>query len=202
MKKILLTLLFLAFITPLCEAKDVKVKVKSLSDTSIYSNAQNLRARVIEDTKMEGDITLQKNAILDSKVIEIVPPKRCKRNGYIIIQPVVYIYGDFVFPIKDQELRAKVTYYTKPDYKKAATEAAIGVGASFVKGGKYVVTFSEGIMNPEEGQTRLKSGFNNLYENSAISYVGKGKEMNVKEGDELVYKFFFEDTPKWQFWKR
>ena len=202
MKKIVLTFIFLLLLAPVCEAKNVKVKVISLSDIDKYSNTQSLRARVVEDTKLKNDVTLQKDAVLDSKMMEIVPPKRGKRNGYVIIQPVVYIYGDYVIPIKDQELRAKVTYYTEPNYKKAATEAVIGVGASFVKGGKYIAHFSEGIIKPEEGESRLKSGFDNLYENSALSCIGKGKEMNIKKGDNLVYKFFFEDTPKWQFWKR
>ena len=202
MKKILFIFAFILFFINSAHAKDIKVKVESLNDMNVYENNQSLRARVVEDTKLKNDIILQKDAVLDSKIIEIVPPKRAKRNGYLIIEPVVYIYDNLVIPIKSEELRAKVTYYTKPDYKKKAAEAAIGAGASFIKGGQYVARFSEGVIKASEGESRLKSGFENLYQNSAISYIGKGKEINIKQGDALVYKFFFEDTPKWQFWKR
>ena len=202
MKKILLIFTLILLFINSSDAKDVKVKVESLSSMSIYEDNQSLRARVIDDTKLKNDIVLQKDSILDSKMIEIIPPKRAKRNGYLIIEPVVYIYDNLVIPIKSEELRAKVTYYTKPDYKKKVKDAAIGAGASFIKGGQYVARFSEGVIKADEGESKVKSGFENLYQNSVISYIGKGKEINIKKGDLLVYKFFFEDTPKWQFWKR
>ena len=202
MKKFLLILLVSVLFTSFCYAKNVKVKVESLNNVSIDSHTQNMRVRVIEETKIKDDITLQKDSVLDSRMIEIVPPKRAKRNGYVVVEPILYIYNGLVIPIQNEELRAKLTYYVKPNYKKAAIDTGIGIGASFVKGGKYIASFSEGVIIPKEGESRIKSGFENLYENSALSYAGKGKEVNIKRGDILVYKFFLEDTPKWQFWKR
>ena len=201
MKKILLLLCLLLFgVHP--SLASVNVIVKSLTDFPEYSETKSLRAVVIQDTEVKEGIVLQKDAILDNKLVEIIPPKRLKRNGYIIVEPVVYIYGGLVLPVKSENLRARVKYYKKRDYKKMAVNAGLSVGSHFVKGAKYAVNFSQGVISPNEGESRIKSGFENVYENSALSYISKGKPINIAEGDELVFEFFYSDTPKWKFWKR
>lgn len=188
MKKILFLFVLLILCTISANAKNVKVE--SLSFVNNESKTNNISAKVLYDTKLTDTITLKKDAIIDGEVIEIIEPKRGKRNGYLIIQPTSYSEGDKTTKIVNKKIRAKVKYYQEIDYKKVAIETGVDVGASFVKGGKYIAHFMEGVISPNEGETRMKSGFENLYQNSFISFIGKGKDINIKPKDELIYKFY------------
>lgn len=188
MKKILFLCVLLILCATSVNAKNVKVE--SLSFVNNESKTNNISAKVLYDTKLTDTITLKKDAIIDGEVIEIIEPKRGKRNGYLIIQPTSYSEGDKTTKIVNKKIRAKVKYYQEIDYKKVAIETGVDVGASFVKGGKYIVHFIEGVISPNEGETRMKSGFENLYQNSFISFIGKGKDINIKPKDELIYKFY------------
>ena len=200
MRKIL-TLFFILFLSiASVEAKNVKTECISAADEN--SPSDYIYARVTKDTSFYEGLTLQKGAIIESKILNYTGAKRGKRNGYFTVEPVKITNGEDIIEIEEGTLNAKVQYYKKPDYKKAAIETGIGVGASFVKGGKYVVQFSEGVIKPKEGESRIKSGFENLYENSALSYMGRGKDLNLEEGSTLIFKFSDLDVPKWKVWKR
>ena len=199
MKKIVFLFLILALTAPFASAKSVKME--SMSNVNNESTSANICAKVLQDTELTKDITVKKDTIINGVIVEVIAPKRAKRNGYIIINPVSYTHNDKTISLTNKDIMAKVQYYTEPNYKKMAIETGVGVGASFVKGGKYIVKFSEGVIRPEEGESRLKSGFDSLYQNSAISYIGKGKDVDIKVGDKLTYKFYNVNNPKWKFWK-
>lgn len=188
MKKILFLFVLLIFNAISVNAKNVKVE--SLSFVNNESQTNDISAKVLYDTKLTDTITLKQNAIIDGKIIEIIEPKRGKRNGYLIIEPTSYITDNEVTKIVNKKIRAKVQYYKEVDYKKVVIEAGVGIGASFIKGGKYIAHFIEGAIRPNEGETRIKSGFENLYQSSFISFIGKGKDINIKPKDELTYKFY------------
>lgn len=88
----------------------VDVAVESLTDFPEYSETKSLRTRVVQDVKIKEGIVFQKNAILDSKMVGIIPPKFFKRKGVVTVEPVLYIYNGLVLPIKSENLKAKMSY--------------------------------------------------------------------------------------------
>ena len=66
------------------------------------------------------------------------------------------------------------------------------VGSYFVKGLSIGVSFVEGFAKNEK-DNRFKSGVANAYEESPISLVEKGDELEIKTGDDFYFVFKTEE---------
>ena len=68
--------------------------------------------------------------------------------------------------------------------KKIVKKTASTVGSFFVKGFSYGVSFVDGFSENKE-DNRLKSGAKQVYDDSFLSYIEYGSEVEIKEGDEF-----------------
>ena len=69
-------------------------------------------------------------------------------------------------------------------------KAALTVGDYFVKGLSICYSFVEGVVKNEKDDNRLKSGVKNAYEESPLSLISEGEQLDIKVGDDfyLVFK--------------
>lgn len=182
-----------------------KVIVESLEDFSVDNNCNTVKFKVLKENSFENGITFEKDSIISAKAARVVEPKRGKRNGYLVIAPESYTVpskNNENIKINDEYWFANVVGYKPFDVKKAAFGAGLGVAGHFIKGIGQIFYFGKGIITPNEGEGRLKSGAKNVYENSPLCYIEEGEEVNIKTGDVLLLKFHYDNVPKWKFWQR
>ena len=70
--------------------------------------------------------------------------------------------------------------------------AALLVGNYFVKGLSIAYSFGEGFIKNEQ-DNRFKSGVTNAYEESPLSLVQEGEQLDIKIGDDFYLIFKTED---------
>jgi len=181
-----------------------KVVAESLNDFSFENYKDTVELKVIEETSFENGVKFEKDAIIKAKVAKIVDPKRGKRNGYLVVDPVSYSIPseNITCEIEDEYWMANVMGYKPFDTKQAALSASLGAAGYFVKGIGQIFYFGKGIISPDEGENRLKSGVKNVYENSPLVYIEEGERVDIKKGDILLLKFYHSDVPKWRPFKR
>lgn len=211
MKKIILLFVLTLFMALPSFSEEVsdkdtsnKVVVESLCDFSFEDEAHTVTLKVLKENAFENGIVFEKESVLTAKVTKVVDPKRGKRNGYLIVEPLNYTIPSLgeTKSVGEKAWRAKVLGYKPFDVKKSAVGAGLAVAGHFVKGIGQFYYFGKGVIKPEEGENRLVSGVKNVYENSPLAYIEEGEEAKVQTGDLLLLKFYYEDVPKWKFWKR
>ena len=195
MKKILLTLICLSQISA-CFAADY-LKVTAMEDFSTDSSKETFNVRLREDGTL-GKYELPTNSILHCQVLQIVDPKRGKRNAVFFVKPLTYTQGDETLQIQE-DMYGKYTTVVlskeeikKLPYWKMIKNGALMVGSYFVKGLSIGVAFVEGVAKNEQ-DNRLKSGVTNAYEESPISLVEKGEQLDIKTGDDFYFVFKTEE---------
>lgn len=195
MKKILLTLICLSQISA-CFAADY-LKVTAMEDFSTDSPKETFNVRLREDGTL-GKYELPTNSILHCQVLQIVDPKRGKRNAVFFVKPLTYTQGDETLQIQE-DMYGKYTTVVlskeeikKLPYWKMVKNGALMVGSYFVKGLSIGVAFVEGVAKNEQ-DNRLKSGVTNAYEESPISLVEKGEQLDIKTGDDFYFVFKTEE---------
>lgn len=209
MKKIiLLSILFLFCISLPVRAFDDtsnKAVVESLASFSFDNDKSTVKFKVIEENTFDNGIVFEKDSIVTAHVMKIVEAKRGKRNGYLVVEPVSYSIpskGNETLNINEEYWVANVVGYKPFDVKKAAFSAGLSAAGYFVKGIGQIYYFGKGIISPNEGEGRLKSGAKNVYENSPLAFIKEGEEINIQKGDILLLKFHYDNVPKWRFFKR
>ncbi len=204
---ILVLLLFTGFIAPAFSNDDTsnKVVVESLQDFTVEQHKNTVKFKVLEENSFENGITFEKDSVISAEITKVAEPKRGKRNGYLVIVPLSYSVpskGGENIKINDEYWVATVAGYKPFDVKKAAFSAGLSAAGYFVKGIGQIFYFGKGLISPNEGEGRLKSGAKNVYENSPLCYIEEGEEINIKTGDILLLKFHYDNVPKWKFRKR
>ena len=195
MKKILLTLICLSQMSA-CFAADY-LKVTAMEDFSTDSPKDTFNVRLREEGTL-GKYELPTNSILHCQVLQVVDPKRGKRNAVFFVKPLTYTQGNQTLKIQE-EMYGKYTTVVlskeeikKLPYWKMIKNGALMVGSYFVKGLSIGVAFVEGVAKNEQ-DNRLKSGVTNAYEESPISLVEKGEQFDIKTGDEFYFVFKTEE---------
>ena len=195
MKKILLTLICLSQISACCAAD--YLKVTAMEDFSTDSPKDTFNVRLREEGTL-GKYELPTNSILHCQVLQVVDPKRGKRNAVFFVKPLTYTQGNQTLKIQE-EMYGKYTTVVlskeeikKLPYGKMIKNGALMVGSYFVKGLSIGVAFVEGVAKNEQ-DNRLKSGVTNAYEESPISLVEKGEQLDIKTGDDFYFVFKTEE---------
>ena len=207
-KNILLSILFLFCISLPVRAFDDtsnKAVVESLESFSFDNDKSTVNFKVIEENPFDNGIVFEKDSIVTAHVMKVVEAKRGKRNGYLVVEPVSYSIpskGNETLNINEEYWVANVVGYKPFDVKKAAFSAGLSAAGYFVKGIGQIYYFGKGIISPNEGEGRLKSGAKNVYENSPLAFIKEGEEINIQKGDILLLKFHYDNVPKWRFFKR
>ena len=193
MKKILLILALMFFQITACHAA-VQMKVVALEEFKTDAPSETIKVKVLQDTVL-GSYDIGVNSILECQVLQIVDPKRLKRNASFYVKPLSYTVDGTVCEI-EEEYYGKYSAFvlSKEEIKeipagKVIKKAAMTVGDYFVKGLSTCVAFVQGFAKNEK-DNRLKSGVVNAYEESPLSYISEGQQLDIKVGDDfyLVFK--------------
>lgn len=196
MKKLVLTLICLFCQFSICYAANY-LKVTAMEDFNTDSPKETFNVRIREDGTL-GQYSLGVNSILHCQVLQIVDPKRGKRDASFFVKPLTFTENGQVKTI-EEEMYGKYTTVVlskeeikKLPYGKMVKNGALLVGSYFVKGLSIGVSFVEGFAKNEK-DNRFKSGVANAYEESPISLVEKGDELEIKTGDDFYFVFKTEE---------
>lgn len=204
MKKILTVLVFM-LMSLSCSAA-THLKVTSLNDFSTNSPSKTIDVKLLDAATL-GKYEIEEHSILHCNVVEIVDPKRGKRNATFFVQPAYYTTSGETIKIEEEYYgKYSKTVLSKEELKKippsqVAKKAVLTVGNHFVKGLSIGVSFVEGIAKNQE-DNRLKSGLINAYEESPLAYVEEGEQLEIKVGDEFYLVFKIEnssDEPNYEY---
>lgn len=171
-----------------------QLHVVAMDEFKTDKPSKNISVRVLEQSEL-GRYQIGTNAVLNCQVLRIVDPKRGKRNATFFVKPVSYTEGKEIISI-EEEMYGKYSKFvlSKEELKKippfkVMKNAALMVGNYFVKGLSIAYHFGEGFVKNEK-DNRFKSGVTNVYEESPLSYIGEGEQLDIKVGDDfyLVFK--------------
>ncbi len=195
MKKIYLLFVIMCLQISSCFAA-THLKVVAMDEFKTESPAKELNVRVVEEATL-GNYDLGVNSILHCQVLKIIDPKRGKRNAYFFVKPISYTTNDNTTCLIEEDMYGKYSKFvlSKEEIKKippttVIKKAALTVGDYFVKGLSICYSFVEGVVKNEKDDNRLKSGVKNAYEESPLSLISEGEQLDIKVGDDfyLVFK--------------
>lgn len=161
------------------------IAVQALDAISTAQPPQSISVRLLEPLELP-EFSLLTGSVLKGDVIDVVSPRRLKRDATFSFKPVSYT--DLNAETYNLNLNI-ISSYTKPlDKGKIAESAALGVGSYFVKGLSMGVAAVKGAVKNEEGN-RIKSSAVSVYESSPFSYAEKGEDLDINKGDCFYLKF-------------
>lgn len=189
MRKIFLyTVLILCMITQPVWAK--AIAVQALDDFSTENPSSTMRIKVLEDVVINEETTLASGCVVEGKIVDVVSPKRLKRNASFTFVPLNYT--DLNGKTYDVKGYYPAKYTTKLNKGELAKTAALGVGSFFVKGLSLGYSAIEGAVKNEK-DNRFKSSVNSVYEDSPFSYVEKGGEIVIQKEQNFFLNFKVKD---------
>jgi len=178
--------------TCMCQAVE-NMKVSAVEDFSTENPAKTINVKVMEESIL-GTHEIRPEAILHCNVLQVVDPKRGKRDATFYVQPVSYKANGHTYSINETIYGKYSTIVLSKDelkdlpYGKIVKKGALLVGDYFVKGLSTGVAFVQGAVQNDE-DNRLKSGVKNAYEESPVSYIEKGEQLEIKTGDKFYFVF-------------
>ena len=202
MKKILI-ILFLFLLMPVLA---INIVVQSTSNISKNSKNSEFSAKVIRGESFKNSYGFYQNDIIKGLITDYIEPKRAKRSAYIVVSPKTVYRNNTNLSYDYSNIEAKVIKYTKMDLKetgvKAGVSAGLKAGSNYIPGLSPIYYFTKGFIHPQKGEKRIASGAKSVYENSPLSYIEKGDDLHIKNGDYLTMKLYYKDVPKWRYFKR
>ena len=133
---------------------------------------------------------------MNGKITDVKDPKRLKRNATFKFIPITYY--DYVTEKKYNIKKSIVGKYTSHDMTPAsiAKTGAVAAGNKLI--GAFIgpsVAIVEGAIKNEQDNI-AKSAAISVYESSPLSYVEKGKDLEIKKGDVFKINFNLGDDEK------
>lgn len=169
-----------------CQAYSKTVEVESLNDFTTANPPASISVKLLEPLELTSEIVLDSGVKVYGSLIDVVSPKRLKRNASFSFKPEYYFTSDGEKHSIDVDVIAS---YTVPvDKGKLAKNTALGVGNFFVKGLSMGVAAVEGAVKNDE-DNRIKSSAVSVYEASPFSYAEKGEDLDIKTSQIFYLKF-------------
>lgn len=184
MKKIFLAAAFM--IIGLVPAFADTMVVGAVTEIHTDKPDEVVKVKVLRDCTLD-DVSLKIGYILEGKII-VKEPKRLKRNASFTFYPLSYTDLD------DTVVRFPNLYYGKftedfeLDAKKLAESAVTSVANHFIKGISFGYYAIKGAVQNQNGN-RFVSCVNSIYQNSPLSYVEKGCDLEILENYVFGLKF-------------
>lgn len=202
-KKIFLTSLIFCIALTLSPAYASSVIVKSRERFSTKYPKRNVSVEVVKPVELKNGIKLEKNSVINGRIIEVKAAKRGKRNAYFVFVPISYTVPSkgITKSLKSKNLETKLMGYKKTNKKDTAVKASVSAGGLVVPGFSQAYWFSRGVAKPVKGKNRFSSGVYTMYKNSPFVYIEEGDELVVKRGTYLKMKFYYANKPRWQVWE-
>lgn len=166
-------------------AESVVVGVLALDSLSTANPPKSITVRLIQPLILD-DLSLDEGTEIRGNVIDVVSPKRLKRNAKFTFVPLTYINKSGVECRFEDNVTA---IYSKPlDKRGIVKKGVVGVGNFFYKGLNMGVAAVEGAVKNEDGN-RFESSIHSAYEASPVSYVEKGHDIVIRPQDIFYLKF-------------
>ena len=189
MKKFVLSLLlFTVIYSQPVMAKNVKVQ--AMSDFSTSNPPKTWELQIVDGFTMKNGVEVCSGSRIKGKIEGVTDPKRLKRNANFNFIPVEYY-----------DSMSKQTYKIQKDYVgkyspltdvtsgAVIEQGAVIAGSHFISG--FIgpsVALVKGAVKNEEGN-RAKSAAVSVYESTPVSYISKGKQLDIKEGQMFIMSF-------------
>ena len=187
--KRLFIFIFLIFMSSISAyAKDIKVS--AMSDFSTANPPEIWKVKVVQGVTTKSGFEVCVDSIIEGKIDQVVAPKRLKQNAKFVFIPIKY-YDSLDGKVYEIEQNIKGKYSTKTDttFQSVARKGIEKVGNHFADGlfgpGLALV---EGAIKNEEGN-RAKSMAKSVYKKLPISYIDKGNEIVINEGQIFIMSF-------------
>lgn len=162
------------------------VEVEAITSFSTASPPASIAVKLNEPLQLTESISLKAGDVIHGDLIDVVSPKRLKRDASFSFKPNFYMEPDG--KTHDIDITVVATY-TKPlDKGDLAKNAALGVGNFFVKGLSMGAAAVEGAVKNQE-DNRFKSSAVSVYEASPFSYAKKGEDLDIKSAQIFYLKF-------------
>ena len=191
MKKILLLSVILLISVMPVNAETLQVQ--ALSEFNTENPPASIEVKAVSDMDLDEELLIMDGYILKGNLVDVVSPKRLKRDATFSIVLTEYTDNNgqkHIIPPDGKQFKGKFT--TKFDYKHAAKTAALSVGNFFLKGLSIGYAAVEGAVKNEEGN-RVKSSAMSVYESTPISYVEKGTDIVILKDQVFCLKFKLKD---------
>ena len=188
MKKILLVAF--AVLLYLCQPANAKcTEVTAMSDLDVENPPETFTIKLNQDVVLDNGKIIPQGSVVENQIYKAKQAKRLKMKANLIVKisKVTDPEGnEYTF----NKLYAK---YTKPiDKLNTGKEAAVSVANHFVKNITLPYHALEGAVKNGEGN-RAKSALKGAYDASPLSYLEKGEDININDGDTLYLDFGFFD---------
>lgn len=187
MKKLLIIFSILLFSQTF--ASD-KLHVKALEEYSSLTPHKEFRVEMVEGGVLNENIVLLEGDVLNCVLFKTKDPTRAKRDAKIFFKIVSYENPRGLHLISE-DLTAKYakTILNKERIKQVETKNVVKkVGGTvanfFVQGASAGISFVDGVVENKE-DNRLKSGVKQVYDDSFLSYIEYGEEIDIKVGDKF-----------------
>ncbi len=182
--------LFLGFlvllISGICTGAYAKtVEVEALDAFTTANPPSTIKVRLLDSLELSQD-KIESGSEMCGSVVDVISPKRLKRNAKFSFIPQWYIDAHGSKHIIQEKVVA--SYTTTLDKGQMAKSAVLSVGNHFVKGLSMGVAAIEGAVENEEGNV-LKSGAKSMYNASPLSYSKKGEDIQITENQVFYLKF-------------
>jgi len=193
MKKtlLILSLIILASIQPVL-AKNVKVE--ALSGFSTANPPQTWDLKILDTFATKSGFVVSEGSVITGKITDVTEPKRLKRNASFKFIPVSYydIKNGHTYSVS-QNIVGKYNSMGDITAGEVIEQGAIAAGNHFISAtiGPGVALVKGAVKN-EEGN-RAKSAAVSVYESTPLSYISKGKEMEIKAGQVFSMSFKLKD---------
>lgn len=162
------------------------LEVSSLSKFSTLNPPTSIQVKLLEPLELSEDLTLPSGVVLSGDLVDVVSPRRLKRNASFSFK--LKSYKDSYGKTHNVNSYIVAKYTTPLDKGDLAKSAALGVGNFFVKGLSMGVAAVQGAAKNEEGN-RLKSSAVSVYESSPFSYAEKGEDLEISVNQPFYLKF-------------
>lgn len=184
-KNLFLGFLVLSIIGAGASALAKTVEVMSYSAFSTANPPSSIKVELLDELEISADTIIPAGAEMEGKVVDVVSPKRLKRDATFSFQPELYIVEGSKHNLEET---VKAKYTTTLDTAELAKKTVLSVGNHFVKGLTVGVSAVEGAVKNEEGN-RFKSGAKSVYNATPLSYSQKGKDIEITQNQVFYLKF-------------
>lgn len=184
-KKLLAFVCLLILLSSSADAKNIKVE--ALDEFNVTNPPQSFSVKTIQSEILKPGLYLEPGTIITGQMKKLYSPKRGKRNGYFEFVPMEVIESDKTININNSIGVASLAEYIPVDPPKIVLKVTVKTASLFLHGIVQGIEFVQGAAQAESGN-RLKSGVMNVYQNSFLSYVEFGNEVDIQPGTILVFK--------------
>ena len=185
MRKLLIVFVSL-FLLICCPAFANDIKVSSMMKFSTINPSPYFKVSTLEPVRLNNRF-YPSGTVIMGLVMRVSLPKLGKRDSYIVFWPTTIFDGKHQINISNANIHAEICAYKSLNKKALAGNIAIKSANFFVLGASQGISFTIGAAKASNGQ-RISSGLKKMYNDSFVSYVEAGSQLDVEVGDILLFK--------------